>query len=656
MPESAVATPRHDHDYPLVGETIGMWRLLRGLGRGGMGEVYEAEYDYLHLLTLRYGEDQRHAIRTELESLSRPEQARLAGQLLGALLPADMRFAIKICNARSGTPGYRRFLQEAEVAQRLGDHPYIVTVHQINGEFDGESEIARKLMVGQGRHRDLAYMVMDLATCTFNHAHLTIGEAVHIVRCIADALDHAHGKGVVHRDLKPENILGTIEQPLLTDFGIAKEIDQTEGLTRTGQIIGTLDYMSPEQATDAKRVDHRSDIYSLGVVLYEFATQGHLPYAHKLDRDSCLAAIRNDKADMRWPREHKAGFPVRLERIIMRCMSHRPEDRYQGMSEFIADLDRFIRGERIGWWGRVPVKQMLRFQVRRHPKLIYGSLTALIIAVMVTGLYWGTRLLDPDRRLYGRELGQIETEAAEIADSRSAPPGTIPLCQLSADNAAHLDQLHLSLTDGKYPEFEARLATVDDLLLRSRCLDLWFAGSPPPANPQAVTLKFDDALKALKLAAGVQVADWTLASPLGLKMNQSQVITLKPYGKGVVYWSLRINLPTADGFQLRSQEVDDNGSRHVVRWIIDGNYLYCLLREDEKPEAIVRREGPLGSHVINVAVELTGDHIRTWVDGRVQRLTVRGLRQDAASAIALSLPKDTYIERLQVMPLGGPPE
>jgi hypothetical protein len=652
MPESAVATPRHDHDYPLVGETIGMWRLLRGLGRGGMGEVYEAEYDYLHLLTLRYGEDQRHAIRTELESLSRPEQARLAGQLLGALLPADMRFAIKICNARSGTPGYRRFLQEAEVAQRLGDHPYIVTVHQINGEFDGDSEIARKLMVGQGRHRDLAYMVMDLATCTFNHAHLTIGEAVHIVRCIADALDHAHGKGVVHRDLKPENILGTIEQPLLTDFGIAKEIDQTEGLTRTGQIIGTLDYMSPEQATDAKRVDHRSDIYSLGVVLYEFATQGHLPYAHKLDRDSCLAAIRNDKADMRWPREHKAGFPVRLERIILRCMAHRPEDRYQGMSEFIADLDRFVRGERIGWWGRVPAKQMGRFQVRRHPKLIYGTLTAAILTVMVAGLYWGTRLLDPDRRMYGRELGQIEAEADIIADPHATPAGRTPLCQLSADNAAHLEQLHLSLTDGKYPEFEARLATVDDMLLRSRRLDLYFAGSAPPPTAYSALLRFSDAMDALKLAAGVQSADWTLTSAHGLKMNLSQVINLRHYGKGVVYWNLRIDLPTAEGFQLRTQESDDNGSRHTVRWVIADGCLDCLLREDEKPEARLRREGPLQSHVINVALEMTADHIRTWVDNRVARTSVRGLRKDSPADISLSLPQDTYIERLQVMPLG----
>ena len=168
--------------------------------------------------------------------------------MIGSPLPPDARFAVKVCSARAGTAGHRRFIQEAELAKRLGDHPYVVTVHAIHEGQDGSST----LPIDGGKHRDVPFMVMDLAKREYDHTKLNISQAVHVIRCIATALDHAHEHGVVHRDLKPENFLGSINSPLLTDFGIAKEVDHTLGLTRTGQIIGTLDYMSPEQATDAK--------------------------------------------------------------------------------------------------------------------------------------------------------------------------------------------------------------------------------------------------------------------------------------------------------------------------------------------------------------------------------------------------------------------
>ncbi len=648
MPELAGAsvTPqaRPDHDYPMVGETIGLWRLVRGLGRGGMGEVYEAEYDYLHLVSLRYSEEQRDLIRGELEALTRPEQARLVGQMIGTPLPADARFAIKICNARSGTPGYRRFLQEAEVAQRLGDHPYIVTVHQVSGGLDASSDIAKKLALDKGKYRDLAFMVMDLAACTFDNTRLTIGETVHIVRCIATALDHAHSQGVVHRDLKPENILGTIDHPLLTDFGIAKEIDQTEGLTRTGQIIGTLDYMSPEQATDAKRVDQRSDVYSLGVVLYEFATQGHLPYSHKLDRDSCLSAIRSDRVEPKWPREHQSRFPVRLERIILKAMAHNQEDRYQTMSEFITDLDRFTRGEAVGWWRRVNPRSLLRFQVRRHPRMIYGALCAAILTAVIIAALTVPKMLDRDRREYDRKLTRIDAQVAEIQGGQRM--------QLDQEGSDALRGLRSNLAGDRYPEFQRRLADLEDRLLRLRRLKVSFTSGRKPGD---TSLPPTLGMKELQLAARSEKPNWFL-DPIGLRIDETggTKITLGPYGKGVVYWYAVLQLPTSEGFQVQAQEEDvENGSRHTVRWAILDGVLVCHLQEDEKPVVSLRQEAAPGQRVrISIAMELGPGGIRTWVNGKESRAPIRGLRDRSPAMITMDLPKDSYIEKLEVAPVG----
>jgi serine/threonine protein kinase len=653
MAEMLAAAPKpstsdaDEHDYPLIGETLGLWRLVSGLGRGGMGEVYEAEYDYVFLLSLSYAADQRLVIRKELQSLSRPEQARLAGEMLGTPLPPDARFAIKVCNARTGTPGHKRFLQEAEMAQRLGDHPYIVSVHALNmGGIEANAD-ATKFLLERGKYKDVAFMVMDLAARDYDHGKLSLAEAVHIVRCIATALDHAHSNGIIHRDLKPENILGTISHPLLTDFGIAKEIDQTHGLTRTGQIIGTLDYMSPEQSTDAKRVDHRSDIYSLGVVLYEFATQGCLPYFHKMDRESCLAAIRSERVQPRWPREYKSDFPVGLERIILKAMAHRMEDRYQAMSEFITDLDRFSRHEWLPFWGRVKVKAWMRYQVRRHPRILWGSIGALSLALIAALVFWLPWRMDNTRREFDNKLDVLEKVVRKIERRDQS--------QLSKNEAAETASLATALAGAadRYRGQKDRYGELSRRLLGHRWLEATFSGTRRNSAAPISTEECIAAKERLTLAANAQSQLWNL-SESGLNIQERVELTLEPYGTGTIYCLLQVK--TCEGFHLKISEAVDR-ARHSIVWQIKGGILQLVYQEDEKAPVTLHQEIlPEAQRFVQrrIGIELRPDGMISWWPTKHVHDGYPGLSDGTPASIKLDLPKDSVLSQIEIWPEKSP--
>jgi serine/threonine protein kinase len=637
VPQTASRASAADQDYPLGGETLGLWRLVRGLGRGGMGEVYEAEYDYVNLLGLRYSAEQRPVIEHELRNLGRVEQSRLASEMLGTPLPPDARFAIKICNARSGTAGHRRFLQEAEVAQRLGDHPYIVTIHAVNaGDMHLPGNLAT-FALERGKYRDVAFMVMDLAVRDYDHTKLTIEESVHVVRCIGLALDHAHAKGVVHRDLKPENILGSVEHPLLTDFGIAKELDQSDGLTRTGQIIGTLDYMSPEQATDAKRVDHRSDIYSLGVVLYEMTTSGGLPYFHKADRESCLAAIRSERVEPRWPREHVPGFPVGLERIVLKAMAYRQEDRYQAMSELIGDLDRWGRGEWIPPWGHVGVRNWTRYQLRRHPKAIWGSLAGSALVLITVLVLVLLPYLDTQRQDLEERLRYLEQVVVNIEAGRINQPGP--------DDVKKTSELDQSLTahGNRYPDQLAKREQLQRRLLASRRLVAYFAGRGPGGR----AVSGDDAasaLEQLKIAGGAVSPYWLLGAD-GLQIQDHIRFDVGPYGTGAV--RISIALRPVEGLAVLVHEVGKL-PHHQTLWLVQGGMLQQHYREDEKPGQLLAQDP--APPLLLIEAELRPDGIRMLSPRRADQ-NVRGLDEGAGAVINLDLPRNTVIQAIDIRPL-----
>ena len=259
-----------------VGTRLGHYRILALLGRGGMADVYRAE-------------DERLGREVALKAVP-PEFARDPERV-------------------------ERFEREVRAAARLS-HPNIVTVHEF-GQGAGQHFYTMALMPG----RDLKARI---------RAHpegMPPSEMRAIAAAVARALDYAHQRGYVHRDVKPENVLfwedGT---PQLTDFGIARAIGLETGMTDTGMIIGSPHYMSPEQARGLK-MDGRSDLYSLGVVLYEMLT-GRLPF----DADETLAVALSHLNDPvpELPRELGEWQPV-----VDRLLAKSPEDRYGSAGELV---------------------------------------------------------------------------------------------------------------------------------------------------------------------------------------------------------------------------------------------------------------------------------------------------------------------------------
>jgi len=316
-------------------ERIGRYRILKEIGRGGFGRVYLAEQES----------------------------------------PKRM-VAVKVLRVGFSGTDARRLVFEAEALARL-DHPGIARVYESGTCDDGEGSpfIAMEYVEGMPLHR---YVEDQEVPRT---------ERVRILQQVAEALEHAHQRGVLHRDIAPKNIVvDNLGRPRLIDFGLAQGPNRRtsgETMTAAGSVLGTLRYLSPEQlGADRRSIDTRSDVFSLGVVAFELLTKAH-PFME--DSDDVGGAIRHQlEASARLPRSIESSLRGDFEAVLLKCVEREPIRRYQSAAALAADLQALRTGAPVAARSYSALARLATLCSRHRVWVGAAAVVALIVAVSGT--------------------------------------------------------------------------------------------------------------------------------------------------------------------------------------------------------------------------------------------------------------------------------
>jgi WD40 repeat protein len=263
----------------------------------------------------------------------------------------------------------QRFRAEAEATARLR-HPNVVTVFEV-GEYEGQPFLAMEFIEGG----TLASLVRDQPLPSLR--------AAACLARVARAIAHAHSQGIIHRDLKPSNVLlDRLDEPRVTDFGLAKQLGADTELTLTGQVLGSPSFMAPEQAAGRQdAIGPATDIYALGAILYQLVT-GRPPF----QGDSAATVIRQvQESEPIFVRRLNPGVPLDLETVILKCLEKEPTRRYRRADELADELERFVRGEPVRARPLSAVARGWRW-CRRHPVRAGGIATVFLLLAAVAAI------------------------------------------------------------------------------------------------------------------------------------------------------------------------------------------------------------------------------------------------------------------------------